>query len=271
MTRMSFLVAAVTATVAAMTIAVTAACGGGGGGGKTATPTATAATTPSGHGTPSAMASPATQAELQTALGTARTQLQDVISKAQAADLEGARNAYKPADDPLHMIEDALRAQGDAGLADSIEAKQHDGVEDPLNTGKPDLAAIGQAAQDILPLLDQAATKLNLTPEAVDKTKLSSDLATLKAVMLETIAKANAGDVKGTQDAEGKGDKQIEAIIKAVRTTNPNLAKDIETLELDYEGQADSATPDLTVIAKDAQSVLDLLKDAATELGVPAP
>jgi len=265
MTRMSFLVAAVTTGVAAMVIAVAAACGGGGGGGDK-TPAAT--TTPSDHGTPDAMASPATQEELQTAFETARTQLQEVISKAQGGDLQGAQDAYKPADDPLHMIEDALQAQGDADLADSIEAKQHDGIEDPLDSGNADLAAIAQAAQDILPLLDQAAAKLGITAGGLDRAALSDDLKTLKAVMEETLAKANAGDVTGTQEAEGKGDEAIEALIDAVRTVDPALADSVEQLELDYEGQADSANPDLTVIANDAQSVLDLLDDVAAALGI---
>jgi len=265
MTRMSFLVAAVTTGVAAMVIAVAAACGGGGGGGDK-TPAAT--TTPSDHGTPDAMASPATQEELQTAFETARTQLQEVTSKAQAGDLKGARDAYTPADDPLHMIEDALRSKGDDSLADSIENKQHDGLEDPLKTASPDLAAIAKVGQDILPLLDQAAAKLDITASSVDTAKLSSDLATLRAVMQETIAKARAGDVQGTRDAEGKGDEAIEAIIKTVKPTDPSLADAIEKLELDYEAQADSDNPDLTVIAKDAQDVLTLLDRVASEFKI---
>ncbi|HEU4760276.1 MAG TPA: hypothetical protein VFT91_09890 [Dehalococcoidia bacterium] len=269
MTRMSFLVATLTAGLAAIIITVAAACGGGGG---EKTPAAATPTTTSTHKeTPGAMASPASQAELETAFATARTQLQAVISKAQASDLKGARDGYTPADDPLHMIEDALRSKGNTSLADSIESKQHDGVEDPLKGGNPDLAAIALAAQDILPLLDQAASELGITAAAetpVSKAELTDDLAKIRSVLQQTIAKAQAGDVQGTRDAEGQGDDAIEAIIKAVRVVDPTLADQIEALELDYEHQADSDNPDLAVIAKDAQDVLLLLNQAAVKLGI---
>jgi hypothetical protein len=86
--------------------------------------------------------------------------------------------------------------------------------------------------------------------------------------MQDTIANAQAGDVQGTRDAEGKGDVAIEAIIKAVRPLDASLADSIESLELDYEEQADSDNPDLAVIAKDAQDVLPLLDQAASTLGI---
>ena len=103
---------------------------------------------------------------------------------------------------------------------------------------------------------------------SVSKAELANDLKTIKAVMQETIAKAQAGDVEGTRDAEGKGDEAIEAIIKAVRPLDASLADSIEKLELDYEAQADSNNPDLAVIAKDAQDVLPLLDQAASKLGI---
>ena len=103
---------------------------------------------------------------------------------------------------------------------------------------------------------------------SVNKAELANDLKTIKAVMQETIAKAQAGDVQGTRDAEGKGDEAIEAIIKAVRPLDASLADSIERLELDYEEQADSSNPDLAVIAKDAQDVLPLLDQAASKLGI---
>jgi hypothetical protein len=103
---------------------------------------------------------------------------------------------------------------------------------------------------------------------SVSKAELANDLTTIKAVMQETIAKAQAGDVQGTRDAEGKGDEAIEAIIKAVRPVDAALADSIERLELDYEEQADSSNPDLAVIAKDAQDVLPLLDQAASKLGI---
>jgi len=103
---------------------------------------------------------------------------------------------------------------------------------------------------------------------SVSKAELANDLTTIKAVMQETIAKAQAGDVQGTRDAEGKGDQAIEAIIKALRPVDASLADSIEKLELDYEEQADSNNPDLAVIAKDAQDVLPLLDQAASKLGI---
>jgi hypothetical protein len=111
------------------------------------------------------------------------------------------------------------------------------------------------------------------TPSVAEGTPASSaeladDLATLKAVMEDTIAKAQAGDVQGTRDAEGQGDDAIEALIKALRAVDPSLADQVETLELDYEGQADSDNPDLGVIAQDAQGVLDLLNQVATTLNI---
>jgi len=103
---------------------------------------------------------------------------------------------------------------------------------------------------------------------SVSKAELANHLKTIRAVMQETIAKAQAGDVEGTRDAEGKGDEAIEAIIKAVRPLDASLADAIEKLELDYEDQADSSNPDLAVIAKDAQDVLPLLDQAASKLQI---
>jgi hypothetical protein len=100
----------------------------------------------------------------------------------------------------------------------------------------------------------------------VSKAELASDLETIKAVMQEIIAKAQAGDVQGTRDAEGKGDDAIEALIKALRPVDPSLADSIEKLELDYEAQADSDNTDLAVMVRDAQSVLALLDQAASKL-----
>lgn len=269
MTRMSFLVAAVTTGVAAVVIAVAAACGGGGGGEKTSTPTAPPATTPSDHETPGAMASPASRAELETAFETARTQLQEVISKAQAGDLEGARDAYKPADDPLHMIEDALQAQGDADLADSMEAKQHDGVEDPLDSGNPDLAAIAQAAQDILPLLDQAATKLDITgPPTAEE--VAAALETARTKLQETLSNAQAGDVDGTKEAFEVADEEgLHIIVDALAPVDESLADEIDMLEHEQiEDELDKGSPDLTIVAQGAQQMLTLLDEAAAALGV---
>jgi len=80
--------------------------------------------------------------------------------------------------------------------------------------------------------------------------------------MQDTIAKIQAGDEQGT-NAEGSGDKAIEAIILALRTKDNALADKIETLKLDYDDN-----PDLTVIAQDAQKLLDLLGQVATTLNI---
>jgi hypothetical protein len=74
--------------------------------------------------------------------------------------------------------------------------------------------------------------------------------------------------VQGTRDAAGSGDTAIEAIIKAVRAKDATLADQIVTLERDYEGQADSDSPDLTVISQDAQQVLHLLPQVAITLNI---
>ncbi len=99
------------------------------------------------------------------------------------------------------------------------------------------------------------------TPTAAD---LANDLATLRAVMQDTITKAEAGDEQGAQ-AEGGGDKAIRAIIIALWTKDNALAEKLETLKLDYDDN-----PNLTVIAQDAQKVLDLLGQVATALNISA-
>jgi len=268
MKRMTMLMAGALAALALFSVA----CGGGDGNSATATAKATPAASKTAAPSPSHVAgSPASKEELQKAFETARASLQEVITKAKAGDKKATQDAYQPADDPLHMIEDAVRDKGDTSLADSIEKKQHDGLEDPLKTGSPNLANIVAAAQEILPLLDQAAAKLNITAAAggtASTAELKDHLTTIKAVMQDTMAKAKAGDVQGTRDAEGKGDVAMEAIIKALRPVDASLADKLENLELDYEGQADSANTDLTVIAKDTQDVLNLLGQVAAKLKI---
>ena len=105
------------------------------------------------------------------------------------------------------------------------------------------------------------------TPTAAE---LSADLATMRNVMHNTIANAQAGNVQGTRDAEAGADKAMEAIVKAVRPKDATLADKIEALELDYEDLADSLNPDLTLIALDAQKVLDILGQVETTLGITA-
>jgi hypothetical protein len=97
------------------------------------------------------------------------------------------------------------------------------------------------------------------TPTAAD---LANDLATLRTLMQNMITKAQAGDAEGAH-AEGGGDKAIREIFNALLTKDATLAYELETLKLDYDDN-----PDLTVIAQDAQKVLDLLGQIATTLSI---
>jgi hypothetical protein len=98
------------------------------------------------------------------------------------------------------------------------------------------------------------------TPTAAD---LANDMATLRSLMQNMITKAQAGDVEATHD-EGGGDKAIREIFKALLLTkDATLAYELETLKLDYDDN-----PDLTVVARDAQKVLDLLGQVAAALNI---
>ena len=101
------------------------------------------------------------------------------------------------------------------------------------------------------------------TPNAAE---LAKDVTTLKGIMQQVIAKAQAGDVQGTRDTEGTMDDPIEAIVKATKAVDPTLADAIEQHELNIEHQADSDAPDLKVIAAEAQAVLPLLDQVVTKL-----
>jgi hypothetical protein len=98
-----------------------------------------------------------------------------------------------------------------------------------------------------------------VTPTAAD---LTNDLATLRTLMQNMITKAQAGDAEATHD-EGGGDKAIREIFKALLTKDATLAYELETLKLDYDDN-----PDLTVVAQDAQKVLDLLVKIAAALNI---
>ncbi len=80
--------------------------------------------------------------------------------------------------------------------------------------------------------------------------------------MQSMITKAQAGDAEGAH-AEGGGDKAIREIFRALLTKDATLAYELETLKLDYDDN-----PDLTVIAQDAQKVLDLLGQIAAALNI---
>jgi len=236
-------------------LALSAACGGGGGS-SSATPSATA----------TAAGSPAA-AELSADLGTLRDVMHNTIANAQAGNVQGTRSAVGGAEKPMEAIVKAVRAK-DPTLADKIEALELD-YEVQIDSANPDLTVIALDAQKVLDLLGQVATTLSITAGTpASSAELTTDLATLRTVMNSTIAKADAGDVQGTRDAAGSGDTAIEAIIKAVRAKDANLADQITTLERDYEGQADSDSPDLTVISQDAQQVLHLLPQVAITLNI---
>lgn len=248
-------------------LALSAACGGGSSD-SSATPSPTTAKTASATATPagSAEAIP-TAAELSADLGTMRNVMHNTIANAQAGNVQGTRDAEAGADRAMEAIVKAVRAK-DATLADKIEALELD-YEDLADSVNPDLTVIALDAQKVLDILGQVETTLNISAGTpASSAELTTDLATLKTVMNNTIAKADAGDLQATRDAVGSGDTAIEAIIRAVREKDAILADQIVTLERDYEAQADSDNPDLTVISQDAQKVLHLLPQVAITLNV---
>jgi hypothetical protein len=135
---------------------------------------------------------------------------------------------------------------------------------------KPTATSAAKAtATSAAPAATATGTASTTPPSAAE---LKADLADINAVLHDTIAKAQAGDLQGTRDAEAKGDKSMEAIIRALRavgTATPTaLGDQLETKELAYEAQADSANTDLTALATDAQDALTLLVQAGIELGI---
>jgi hypothetical protein len=200
--------------------------------------------------------------------------MNDTLTKANAGDVQGTRDAEGQGDDAMEAIIKALRA-ANSPLGDQLETLELD-YEAQADSTTTDVTVIAKDVQKVLDLLPQVATALHITegsPAASSSAtptaaELTTHLATLKTVMNNTITKANAGDVQGTRDAEGEGDVAMEAIIKALRAKSSPLGDQLETLELDYEAQADASTTDVTVIAKDAQKVLDLFPQVATALGI---
>jgi hypothetical protein len=168
----------------------------------------------------------------------------------------------------MEAIIKALRA-ANSPLGDQLETLELD-YEGQADSTATDLTVMAQDAQKVIDLLSQVATALNITEGTpLSSAELTSDLATLRTVMENTVAKADAGDVQGTRDAESGGDAVMEALIRAVRAKDAVLADQLETLELDYEAQADSDNPDLAVISQDAQQVLHLLPQVAITLNIP--
>jgi tetratricopeptide (TPR) repeat protein len=193
--------------------------------------------------------------------------MSDTITKANAGDVQGTRDAEGQGDKAMEALIKALRA-ANSPLGDQLETLELD-YEAQADSTTTDVTVIAKDAQKVLDLLSQVATALNITEGTpASSAALTAYLATMKTVMQDTIAKANAGDVQGTRDAEGQGDEAMEALIKALRAANSPLGDQLETLELDYEAQADATTTDVTVIAKDAQKVLDLLPQVATTLNI---
>jgi hypothetical protein len=249
---------------------LSAACGGSSS--STATPSSTAAktatTAASATATPggSASATP-TAAELTADLATMKTVLQDTIAKAQAGDVQGTRDAEAKGDKAMEALIKALRA-ANSPLGDQLETLELH-YEAQADSPTTDVTVIASDAQKVIDLFSQVATALKITEGTpATSAELTADLATMKTIMNDTIAKANAGDVQGTRDAEAKGDVAMEALIKALRAANSPLGDQLETLELHYEAQADSATTDVTVIASDAQQVLNLFPQVATTLNI---
>ncbi|MBI5285049.1 MAG: hypothetical protein HY874_08160, partial [Chloroflexi bacterium] len=223
------------AGIAAAMAAFAVACGGGSSD-KTATPApkattaaaTVAATKPAA--TTAAAESPAEAAELAKDIETVKEVMADVIAKAKAGDVQGTKDAEGAMDDPLEAIIKALKAV-DPALADSIEEREL-AIEHEADASTTDLAVIAKAAGEIPALLDQAATKLKLpastSADAPTAAELTADIKAVKEVMADVIAKAKAGDVQGTKDAEGAMDDPLEAIIKAVKAVDPALADSIE-------------------------------------------
>jgi hypothetical protein len=136
----------------------------------------------------------------------------------------------------------------------------------PVSTATTGAAASPTKAGEA-PTENTEATAVGTAPSKAD---LAQDVTTLKAILQQVIAKAQAGDVQGTRDTEGTMDDSIEAIVKATKSVDATLADQIETRELDIEHQADASTTDLTIIAKDAQEILPLLDQVVTTLGLPS-
>jgi len=235
-----------------------------------ATSAATAASTPAASGTSE---STPTTAELSTYVSQLKDIMNQVIAKAQSGDVQGTRDTEGTMDTAMEATVKATRAV-DPALADKLENLELD-IEHQADASTTDLSVIIKDCQAVLPILDQVATTLKLTPTsgaaapdsgATDAAAISADVKQLKDIMGQVIAKAQSGDVQGTRDTEGTMDNAMEATVKATRAVDPALADKLENLELDIEHQADANTTDLTVIAKDAQDVLPVLDQVVTTL-----
>jgi len=106
-------------------------------------------------------AAPAT-AELAADIKSLKTIMNDVITKAKAGQLQATKDAEGTMDVPMEALIKAVRVV-DPALADSIEQREL-AIEKEADAATTDLNAIAKLAGEVLPLLDQAATKLKITP-----------------------------------------------------------------------------------------------------------
>jgi hypothetical protein len=150
--------------VLAALLMVAAACGGGGDeGSATSTVAAKATATAAARMTAVATSTAGTSvsnAELANDIKTTKAFLKSAITAAKAGDVNGTRCAT--CERPIVAIIEAVRPL-DASLADSLEEVLTDYGEQ-ANSSDPDLAVMAKDAQDALPLLDQVASKLGITP-----------------------------------------------------------------------------------------------------------
>jgi hypothetical protein len=237
---------------------------------KAATAAATtAASTPAASGTSEAAP---TSAELSTYVAQLKDIMNQIVAKADAGDTQGARDTEATMDTAMEAVVKATRAV-DAALADKLEKLELD-IEDQADASTTDLSVMSKDAKDVLPLLDQITTTLNLTPTsatvesgaAPTTAQLSAYVTQLRQIMTDLVAKAQSGDVQATRDTEATMDTAMEAVIKATRAVDPAVADELEKLELDIEDQADASTTDLSVIEKDAKAVPAVLDKVVTAL-----
>jgi hypothetical protein len=231
----------------------------------------TAASTPAASGTSESTPTPA---ELSTYIAQLKDIMNQIVAKADAGDVQGARDTEATMDAAMEAVVKATRAV-DSTLADSLEKLELD-IEDQADASTTDLSVMSKDAKDVLPLLDQIATALNLPPAsgtaesgaAPTTAELSAYVTQLRQIMTDLVAKAQSGDVQATRDTEATMDTAMEAVIKATRAVDPAVADELEKLELDIEDQADASTTDLSVIEKDAQAVPAVLDKVVTALNL---
>lgn len=207
-------------------------------------------------------------AELATDLGELRSIMKELVEKADAGDTAAVKDLEPEMDEPMEAIVDALRGV-DPALADELEGHELN-IEDQADSDSTDLEVIATEAEAVLGQLNQIASTLgvDLPAETMDTTALAKDVADLRDLMTQIVAKADAGDTAAVQDLEPTMDEPMEAVVDALRSVDTALADELEGHELNIEEQADSSAPDLGVIADEANAVIAMLDQVATALGV---